>query len=71
MIPSPAGPLVQDSTGHPWGATLAPGSYPTLRETQLAETCVLSYPHHVQHLVSLYAAGMSVRLGPSTSTSTA
>ncbi len=61
---SPVGPLVQDREGEPWGPLLRPGVYPSLRGTTPLESCVISRPHHVRDLLSVYGVQTTLKGGP-------
>jgi hypothetical protein len=59
----PLGLLLQSPDRHQWGPTIAPGVYPTLRETTTLQTCVISRPHNVRDLLSAYGEQTGTRPG--------
>jgi hypothetical protein len=59
----PFGKLLQSPNRHQWGPTIAPGTYPTLREATTLETCVVSRPHHVRELISTYGEQTGISPG--------
>jgi hypothetical protein len=61
---APGGLLLQSADRHQWGRTIAPGVYPTLRETTTLQTCVISRPHNVRDLLSAYGEKTGIRPGP-------
>jgi hypothetical protein len=60
----PSGLLLQSPDRHQWGRTIAPGVYPTLRQSTTLQTCVISRPHHVRDLLSAYGEQTGIRPGP-------
>jgi hypothetical protein len=60
---APGGLLLQSPNRHQWGPTIAPGAYPTLRQATTLQTCVISRPHNVRDLLSLYGEQTGIRPG--------